>query len=96
MIKARDLIITICDIKDIREFVEKYHYSKSVNGVKISYCFKVEYNKELVGGVIFGALSTTAWKRFSHSEKRVLELRRLVLIDEAGKVYGNVLSLSCL
>lgn len=85
VIKARDLKISICDIKDIKNFVEKNHYSRNVNGVKISYCFKVEYNNELVGGVIFGAMSTTAWKKFANSEKKVLELRRLVLIDNAGK-----------
>ena len=85
IIKARDLTITNCELCDIREFVETNHYSHSVNGVKISYCFKVEYNNILVGGVIFGALSTTAWKRFADSEKKVIELRRLVLMDECGR-----------
>jgi len=30
-------------------------------------------------------MSTTAWKKFADTEKKVLELRRLVLIDDAGK-----------
>lgn len=30
-------------------------------------------------------MSTTAWKKFSDNEKSVLELRRLFLIDSAGK-----------
>lgn len=83
--KARDLKIYPCELKDIKKFVEDNHYSHNVNGVKISQCFKVMFNNELIGGVIFGQLSTTAWKRFSDSESKVLELRRLVLIDEAGK-----------
>lgn len=89
MIKARDLIIELCDIRDIRDFVETHHYSHNINGVKIKYCFKVLHEKEgkdvLVGGVIFGAMSTTAWKKFADTEQKVLELRRLVLLDEAGR-----------
>ena len=58
--KARDLIITKCLLSDIKSFVENNHYSKNVNGVKISYCFKVTYNNKLIGAVIFGKMSTTA------------------------------------
>lgn len=83
--KARDLTISLCDLSEIRNFIETHHYSKNVNGVKISYCFKVEHQGVLVGGVLFGAMSTTAWKKFANSEEKVLELRRLVLLDSAGK-----------
>jgi hypothetical protein len=84
-IKARDLTISVCNVKEIRNFIETNHYSHSINGVKISYCFKVEYKEKLVGGVLFGAMSTTAWKKFADSESKVLELRRLVLLDCAGR-----------
>ena len=84
-IKARDLNITPCKVSDIRDFIETYHYSKNINGVKISYCFKVEHQGNLVGGVLFGAMSTTAWKKFADDESKVLELRRLVLLDCVGK-----------
>jgi len=94
--KARDLVISICSVCDIKNFIETNHYSHNINGVKISYCFKVEYNNQLVGGVIFGALSTTAWKKFSNSEKKVLELRRLYLIDEAEKNSESRVIGSCL
>jgi len=59
-LKAKNLIISICDISEIRQFIETYHYSKNVNGVKISYCFKVEHRGFLVGAALFGAMSTTA------------------------------------
>lgn len=83
--KARDLVVSPCELAKIRNFVETNHYSHNVNGVKITQCFCVEYNDMLVGGIIFGALSTTAWKKFADSESKVLELRRLVLIDEAER-----------
>ena len=85
MIRARDLEIEICNAVEIRGFIEEHHYSKNINGVKIKHCFKVTYNNELVGAVLFGGMSTTAWKKFSDNEYSVLELRRLILLDEAGK-----------
>ena len=69
----------------MKRFIESYHYSHNVNGVKIAHCFSIEFNGKQVGGVIYGALSTTAWKKFADSEKKVIELRRLVLLDEAGR-----------
>lgn len=83
--KARDLVITSCDLSDVRNFVEEHHYSGSVNGVKVTICYRVDYNGELVGAVMYGQMSTTAWKKFGQSESEVLELRRLVLVDEAPK-----------
>lgn len=85
ILKARELEISPCVLAQIRRFVETYHYSHNLNGVKISHCFRVEHEGKLVGGVVFGALSTTAWKRFADSEEKVMELRRLVLLDEAGR-----------
>lgn len=84
-LKAHELEISPCGLAQVRRFVEENHYSHNVNGVKISHCFRVEFGGKLVGGVIFGALSTTAWKRFADTEEKVLELRRLVLLDEAGR-----------
>lgn len=88
-VKPRDLVVTPCTLSEIRDFIETYHYSKNVNGVKSSYCFKITYHGILVGGVLFGEMSTTAWKRFADSEKKVLELRRLVLLDSAIKNSEN-------
>jgi hypothetical protein len=84
-ISAKDLAVFPCQLSDVRNFIEKYHYSHDVNGVKVSYCFAIKAFGDLVGGVIYGAMSTTAWKKFADSEKEVLELRRLALLDEVGK-----------
>lgn len=81
--KPREITVNRCELVDIRKFIEEYHYSHSVNGVKISFCFKFTYNDRIIGGAIFGQLSTTAWKKFGKSEIEVIELRRLVLLDEA-------------
>jgi hypothetical protein len=82
---TRELTITPCALSDVRTFVETHHYSGSVNGVKITICYRVDHCGILVGAVIYGQMSTTAWKKFGQSEIEVLELRRLVLVDEAPK-----------
>jgi hypothetical protein len=84
-LKARDLVFSVCLASEIKEFIEANHYSKSINGVKISICFKSEYCGLLVGAMLFGQMSTTAWKKFGDTEQSVLELRRLVMIDECPK-----------
>lgn len=83
--KAKDLIFSVCLVSEIKEFLETNHYSHSINGVKVTICFKAEYNGVLVGGMLFGQMSTTAWKKFGDTESSVLELRRLVLLDECPK-----------
>jgi hypothetical protein len=65
--------------------IETYHYAHNVNGVKISQCFAIKHEKELVGGIIFGLMSTTGWKKFSDDEYKVLELRRLYIMDSVGR-----------
>ena len=83
--KARDLIIMESERKAVASFIETHHYSKSINGVKSSACFSVWFEGCMVGAVLYGQMSTTAWKRFGESEREVIELRRLVLLDECPK-----------
>lgn len=85
MIKARELVIEKCEVREIKNYIETNHYSHNINGVKVKYCFKVLHMNKIVGAVLFGAMSTTAWKKFSDQENKVIELRRLVLDDDAGK-----------
>lgn len=80
----------------IKDFIEKNHYSGSINGCKISHCFAVYDEERLVGAVLFGPLSTTAWKRYSDNEKSVVELRRLVCLDECPKNTESWLIAKCL
>jgi len=70
----------------VREFIEQWHYSHSVNGVKIDVCFAlVDPDDGIVGAAVFGALSTTAWKAYGEKESDVTELRRLVCVDACPK-----------
>lgn len=78
-------ISEISSLKEIKQFVENNHYSHSVNGVKISHCFKLLDKNIIIGACIFGAMSTTAWKKFGEKESDVIELRRLVLIDDTPR-----------
>ena len=83
--KARELVVSPCPLSEVKSFIETHHYSHNVNGVKVTQCFRVDHEGRLVGAVMYGAMSTTAWKKFGTSEQEVLELRRLVLLDEAER-----------
>lgn len=80
-----DYSFKVVPVRDVRGFIEEHHYSKSINGVKISHCFAIYSDEQLVGTCLFGQLSTTAWKKFGDSEADVLELRRLVTLDSCKK-----------
>jgi len=84
-LSAKQLSIHPCTLATVSDFIEKHHYSHSVDGVRVTQCFAVTAFDELVGAVLFGAMSTTAWKKFAEKESEVVELRRLVLIDGAGR-----------
>lgn len=77
--------VVVCERKEISAFVEKYHYSQNVNGMKTSVCFKLVHNDEIVGAIMYGAVSTTAWKRYGEKESDVMELRRLILLDDVPR-----------
>ena len=71
----------------VRDFIEKHHYSHNINGLKSSYCFGM-YNQEdeLVGAMIYGKLGmANAWKKYGNSPEEVMELRRLVLVDDTPR-----------
>ena len=75
-----------CKRSEVKDFIEANHYSKSINGVKASYCFCLFSQGQLVGAMLFGTLGmANAWKKYASCEQDVLELRRLCLIDETPK-----------
>lgn len=78
--------IEVCDRKEIRNFIEKWHYSKSINGVMSSYCFKLTREGEMIGGLIYGKMAmANAWKKYAQNPEEVIELRRLCCIDDTPK-----------
>jgi len=73
-------------IQEIRSFVEEWHYSGNVNGLRVSYCFGLYDEGVLIGGMIYGGLGmANAGKKYADSEGEVIELRRLCCIDDTPK-----------
>jgi hypothetical protein len=82
--KVRDFRIRLVERKDIRDFIETWHYSQSINGLKASYCFGLYNGEDLIGGCIYGkpAMNNQASKYNKENPDGVLELRRLCCIDD--------------
>lgn len=84
--KVKDFKVDLCERSEIKEFIEEWHYSKNINGLMSDYCFKLTYNGELIGGMIFGRLAmANVWKKYGESIDSVIELRRLCCIDDTPK-----------
>lgn len=75
-----------CSIGDIAKFIIQWHYSKSVKGVKTSFCFKMTAREKLIGAAIFGGPAMPKqWQKYTDCAKKFLELRRLCAIDDTPK-----------
>lgn len=78
-----DYLVVPVELSKVRAFIEEWHYSKSVNGLKVSQCYGLyDSAGTLLGAMLFGQLSTTAWKKYAVEEAHVVELRRMVVADE--------------
>jgi len=78
--------VELCTRKDIKEFVESWHYSKSINGLRIDYCFKLLDGDKMIGAMIYGKMAmANCWKKYAESESDVIELRRLCCVDDTPK-----------
>lgn len=73
--------------KDVAEFIEKWHYSGSINGCIADYCFGLYCDKEEMKGALFYGRMAMAnqFKRFGENESDVIELRRLCCVDDTPK-----------
>ncbi|QBZ69964.1 DNA modification [Enterococcus phage vB_EfaS_Ef5.2] len=70
----------------IRNFIEEWHYTHSINGLQSSYCFGLYCGDELIGAMIYGGLGmANVWKKYGETKEEVLELRRLCLIDDTKR-----------
>ena len=86
MLTNGDFVVSPCERSDIKDFIEKHHYSGSINGVRSTYHFKLERNGELIGAMLYGTLGmANAYKKYADKEEDVIELRRLCLIDDTPK-----------
>ncbi len=79
--------VFVVDRKVVRDFIETWHYSKNINGLKSTYCFGLYDNDTLIGAMIYGepAMNNQAKKYNNKNPNKVLELRRLCCIDDTPK-----------
>jgi hypothetical protein len=85
--KLKDCRVNPVARQEIKNFIETWHYSQSINGLHSGYCFNmVTPEGEMIGAAIFGKLAMhNQWKRFGQHEHEVIELRRLCCIDDTPK-----------
>ena len=85
--RVKEFRVRLVERKDVREFIETWHYSKSINGLKVTYCFGLYHEDELIGAMIYGgpAMNNQAAKYNKENPDKVLELRRLCCIDDTPK-----------
>jgi hypothetical protein len=79
--------VKIVERKIISDFIEKWHYSGSINGCISDYCFGLYCDQgELKGALFYGRMAmANQYKRFSDKENSVIELRRLCCVDSTPK-----------
>lgn len=83
---VKDFTVTLCLRNEIKDFIERYHYSGNINGCISDYCFKLERNGELIGALFYGRMTMAGqWKKYTTDPSSVIELRRLVCIDDTPK-----------
>lgn len=81
--RVKDLKVVPVPLSTIRRCIEELHYSHSVNGLRIVQCFGLYDEDRLIGGMVYGGMGmANAWKRYGETEHEVVELRRLVVIDD--------------
>lgn len=85
--QIKDFRIRLVDRKVAEPFVEEWHYSKNINGLRITYCFGLYNGDDLIGISIFGApaMNNQASKWNPENPSKLLELRRLCCIDDTPK-----------
>ena len=93
IIKVTDFTVEAVERRIISNFVEKHHYSHSVNGVQHIQCFalfkegKFGFDKEMIGAAMYcyPSMPSTAKKYNPINPDRCWELRRFVCIDDTPK-----------
>lgn len=85
-VKVKEFTVKETTIQVVRDFIEEWHYSSNINGLRVSHVFGLFYGYNLVGAMIYGSLGmANTWKKYADSEDDVIELRRLCCIDNTPK-----------
>ena len=68
-----------CERDEIKHFVKHWDYMHKLNGVKSSYCFKLIYNDDIVGAIIYGQFAMSNSRKVYGGNS--LEMRRFCTIS---------------
>jgi len=85
-----DFTVREVPLNVVAPFIEKWHYSHSAKGQSPKHCFALMHEGDMIGGMIYGFFAMrNQWKKYSvygvDDEFEVIELRRLVCIDETPR-----------
>ena len=81
-----NFIVEQCPRSSIVDFVETHHYSKNMNGLKTSYCFRLLDGESLIGAIVYGKIGMAGVEqKYTDNTDKILELKRLVCIDDTPK-----------
>ena len=81
-----NFIVEQCPRSSIVDFVETHHYSKNMNGLKTSYCFRLLDGENLIGAIVYGKIGMAGVEqKYKDNTDKILELKRLVCIDDTPK-----------
>jgi len=71
----------------VAPFIEKWHYSGNMNGVRSDYCFGLYYQHNLIGAAVFAQPATpgVAEAYNDNGNLNLTELRRLCCIDKTPR-----------
>lgn len=84
--RVKTFKVELCQRNEIKDFIEKWHYSRNINGLKTDFCFKLLDGEKLIGAMIYGGLGMAGvWRKYAKQENEVKELRRLCCIDGTPK-----------
>lgn len=79
-------IVEQCPRSHIVDFVETHHYSKNMNGLQTSYCFKLMDGNTMIGAMVYGKISMKGVEtKYTDNPDGLLELKRLVCVDDTPK-----------
>jgi len=83
---VKEFEVKVVTRSNIREFIETHHYSHNINGCIADYCFGLYRNSELIGAMFYGRLAMrNQYKKYTDKESDIVELRRLVCVDDTPK-----------
>ncbi len=73
--------------QDVKDFIEQWHYSGSINGCIADFCFSLtDREGKLRGALFYGRMAmANQYKKFGATESDVIELRRLCCDDNTPK-----------